>query len=93
VTALGPLAEAAGNPAVGRTLLGFIVLALAVGYLAASTFWPYANCGKCGGGGRFRSPSGKAWRSCRRCKGTGFRLRIGRRVWNHYRHATKDSNR
>lgn len=51
-------------------------------YLVACRIWPYTNCGKCKGGGRFRSPSGKAWRSCRRCKGSGTKIRTGRKVWD-----------
>jgi hypothetical protein len=45
-------------------------------------FWPYTSCRRCGGGGRKRSPSGKNFRLCGRCKGGGTRLRTGRRVSN-----------
>lgn len=51
------------------------------GYVIACAIWPFGSCGKCGGGGRFLSPSGRAWRHCRRCKGSGARVRLGRRVW------------
>lgn len=54
----------------------------AAGYFVACAFWPFANCRRCGGGGRKRSPSKKFWRPCRRCKGTGRRVRTGRRVFN-----------
>jgi hypothetical protein len=50
-------------------------------YAIACFVWPFTDCGKCGGGGRFRSPSGKAFRRCRRCKGTGTQVRLGRRLW------------
>lgn len=53
----------------------------ALGYVVACRIWPYANCRKCSGDGKFRSPSGRAWRLCRRCKGSGSRVRFGRRVW------------
>lgn len=53
----------------------------ALGYAAACAMWPYAACRKCEGRGTFRSPSGKAWRRCRRCKGSGARVRTGRRIW------------
>jgi hypothetical protein len=29
--------------------------------------WPYTSCPACNGSGKSRSPSGKAWRPCRRC--------------------------
>lgn len=57
-------------------------LALLAGYIIACTIWPFSACFGCDGDGKKRSPSGKAWRTCRRCKGTGARLRIGRRAWN-----------
>lgn len=56
-------------------------------YLLACWIWPFAACHRCEGLGRFRSPSGKAWRRCRRCKGTGERLRVGHRVVNALRRA------
>jgi DnaJ-class molecular chaperone len=51
-------------------------------YWVVCWFWPYTSCRRCGGGGRKRSPSGKNWRPCRKCKGSGMRLRTGRRVSN-----------
>jgi hypothetical protein len=48
------------------------------GYALACAVWPYAACGKCDGAGRFRSPSKKYWRPCRRCEGSGRRIRVGR---------------
>lgn len=61
------------------------IVLLIVGYLLACWIWPFAACRRCDGDGKFRSPSGKAWRPCRKCRGTGARLRIGRRVWNYIR--------
>jgi hypothetical protein len=64
-------------------LIGWGLVAAVVGgvwYAVACWWWPYAACGKCGGGGRFTSPSGRAWRNCRRCQGTGRRVRVGRRL-------------
>ncbi|WP_238160366.1 hypothetical protein [Kribbella pratensis] len=52
-------------------------------YLLACAIWPYANCGRCDGAGKSRSPSGKKFRNCPRCKGTGRRKRIGRRLLDH----------
>jgi len=50
-------------------------------YAIACFVWPFTDCGKCGGRGAFRSPSGKAFRRCRRCKGSGYKVRFGRRLW------------
>lgn len=61
------------------TLLGLAGLVLA-GYLISLRLWPIKTCGRCDGSGKVRSPSGRAWRTCKRCAGTGGRLRIGRRV-------------
>ncbi|MEV6286472.1 hypothetical protein [Kribbella sp. NPDC051770] len=52
-------------------------------YLAACSVWPYANCGRCNGAGKSRSPSGKKFRNCPRCKGTGRRKRLGRHLLDH----------
>jgi len=62
-----------------------LVAALVLGglYLLACAIWPYANCGRCNGQGKSRSPSGKKFRNCPRCKGTGRRKRIGRRLLDH----------
>lgn len=55
-------------------------LLLLGGYLIACAVWPFAACRWCGGSGKKRSPSGRAWRPCRRCKATGARVRAGRRL-------------
>lgn len=68
----------------GPEMTGWAVLAAAAGgawYVFACWWWPFAACGKCEGVGKFRSPSGRAWRKCRRCKGSGERVRVGRRLW------------
>lgn len=53
--------------------------ALAV-YLVACWIWPFATCENCKGTGKLHSPTGRAWRACRPCKGTGGQLRVGRRI-------------
>jgi hypothetical protein len=66
-------------------MIGFGVLAAAVwlaGYVAHCRWRPFAACLKCDGAGRFRSKSGRSWRRCRRCKGSGERVRVGRRLWS-----------
>lgn len=62
-----------------------VLLLLALGalalYVVACVIWPYAACRRCGGTGKRRSPSGKAWRPCSRCGGNGTRVRVGRLLW------------
>jgi hypothetical protein len=71
-----------GDPARGALYLTLAGLVWLVGYVFACWFWPFANCGKCKGKGRRRSPTGRAFRRCPRCKGSGRRLRTGRRIFN-----------
>jgi hypothetical protein len=62
------------------------LLAAAGLYTGACAIWPFADCARChGNNGKRRSPGGKAWRDCPRCKGTGARLRAGRRLYNMLR--------
>lgn len=59
--------------------------AAALWYVIHCAFWPFAACWRCGGDGKFRSGSGRSWRRCRRCKGSGERVRLGRRIWDAIR--------
>lgn len=53
-----------------------IVLALAAGiYVVSGLIWPYTACSACTGG-KHASPTGKNWRSCGRCAGSGKKLRL-----------------
>lgn len=78
---LMPGVPLAGGPTPGGTL-ALLALVAALGYLAACVIWPHTNCPGCHGTGRHRSPSGKNWRLCRRCGGSGSRTRTGRRLWS-----------
>lgn len=89
-TAAAVAAAASGS---GAGALALAVLALAAAYLAACAMWPFAACRLCGGRGRIPSPSGRAWRICRWCKGTGGRLRAGRRLWTALRNQQQKGNR
>jgi hypothetical protein len=65
-------------------MVGWMVAAAVVAglwYALHCWWWPFAACRKCKGGGRFRSGSGRSWRRCRKCGGTGERVRLGRRFW------------
>ena len=70
---------------------GWILLAVlaAAGYLAHCVSWPYRSCRNCDGAGRFRSPSGRAWRYCNHCSGKGAQLRTGRRLWTHIKNTDR----
>lgn len=61
------------------TVLVIASTALA-GYWLSLRLWPIRTCGRCDGSGKTRSPSGRHWRPCKRCSGSGGRVRLGRRV-------------
>jgi hypothetical protein len=75
VTVLAAAEQGGGS---GSLLTGAVIL-LAL-YLAACWIWPYVDCGKCKGAGRSRSPSGKGYRRCSRCKGSPERVRWGAKL-------------
>lgn len=54
-------------------LVGLVFLVL---WLLSSLIWPYTQCRQCHGERRFRSPSGKHWRECPVCGGSGKRRRL-----------------
>ncbi len=68
----------------GQTWLILIGLGLlwVAGYAVACWLWPFTACPKCGGTGKWKSPSGKNWAPCRRCKGKAARIRTGRKIFN-----------
>jgi len=75
--------------------LSLILLTVTLGYILACAVWPFVPCPRCHGTAKRRAPLGRAVRICRRCRGTGLRLRLGRRVWNHLRrhHSTQRAGR
>ena len=76
-----------------RLLLASAALAWALGYIVACAIWPFGDCFTCHGTAQRRSPTGKAFRTCRACKGTGRRVRIGRRIYDHLRTEQRKGNR
>ncbi len=46
---------------------------------------PFVMCRKCAGAGKVQSRSGRVSRPCKRCKESGRRLRLGRKVINYLR--------
>lgn len=75
------------NPA---SLLILAALVVTACYILGCWVFPFTDCPACDGNGKHRSPGGRTWRLCRRCEGTGHRLRLGRALWNrlhqHDRH-------
>lgn len=54
-------------------------------YAACCMFWPVGACWFCKGSKKMaRSPTGKFWRRCPVCKGSGVRVRWGRRAWGWF---------
>ncbi|MFU8875893.1 hypothetical protein [Micromonospora sp. SL4-19] len=70
-----------------RTLLAtapcLALALLTLGYLAVCVVAPFGRCRTCNSTGRKRSPLSRSGRECRRCAGTGLRLRPGRHAINH----------
>ncbi len=50
-------------------------------YAGSCWLWPFTHCARCSGG-KVSRDDGRVFRMCRRCSGSGRRLRVGRRVWN-----------
>lgn len=53
-----------------------LVLALLLAWIAHSIARPYTVCVACKGNSRKRGFSGKSWRNCAVCKGSGKRRRL-----------------
>ena len=64
-----------------------------LGYAAACSVKPFTTCKKCTGSGRRRTRIAHRWRACRPCKGSGLRLRIGRRIYNLLAHLYREGSR
>jgi hypothetical protein len=54
-------------------------------YLGSCWLWPFRKCWVCDGTSKHSRRDRKVHRPCRWCRGSGRRLRIGRRIWNHFR--------
>jgi len=77
---LGSSARAARHG--GGALTVVIVLAVAaVVYLVSCQLWPFGPCAACSARrGRGAGSNERRWNQCRRCKGSGQRMRIGKRL-------------
>lgn len=49
------------------------------GWYVSVRLWPMGTCGSCEGTGRNMGSNGQRWGTCRRCKGRGFKRRLGAR--------------
>ncbi|XVQ10912.1 hypothetical protein ACQP1W_51900 [Spirillospora sp. CA-255316] len=78
------LLMAAANDS-GPSVAAWLLLAVVFGggYILHCLIWPFRACSKCGGGGRFRSASGRVWRYCDKCGGRAAEVRPGRRLWTY----------
>lgn len=57
-------------------LLAGAAIAVA-GWRVSVRLWPNARCSACGGTGRNAGSNSQRWGTCRRCGGSGKRLRLG----------------
>ncbi|MFF5265382.1 hypothetical protein ACFY4C_41410 [Actinomadura viridis] len=87
---MSPLLSVASDTATSPGAVIVLVILGATGYIAHCVIWPYRACPTCDGGGRFRSPYGRAWRYCNRCGGRGAQLRTGRRIWTHIKNTDRN---
>lgn len=56
-----------------------LVIAIVTVALISRWRWPFARCWSCRGTGRNGGSDGRRWGICRRCDGTGKRVRVGAR--------------
>ncbi len=78
-----PIITAASDSGADTGSFVFLALVAVAAYAVHCLVWPFRACRKCGGAGRFRSPSGRAWRYCDRCGGRAAQVRLGRRLWTY----------
>lgn len=99
-------ATSTNAPEMSAVLFAGIALIVAVGYAGTCYVKPFTACHRCKGSGtapptlwqrlRRRTTKPRALRGrpdCRRCSGTGLRLRIGRRTFNHFRRLRRQGTR
>ena len=78
-------ASGSGGLSAGQwtAVLGVAAVLFAL-YLIGCSIWPYGPCAACiGHRGKNRGSTGRRWGRCKRCKGSGERLRWGYRLIRH----------
>lgn len=73
------------TPTQVNDLVPLALIIFTLGYGLSCAIWPFKPCRRCHGVGKLRSPFLPALRYCPHCRGTGLRLRLGRKAWNAYR--------
>lgn len=64
-----------------------VAAALFAGYLIGCSIWPYGPCLSClGHRGKSRGSTARRRGRCKRCRGSGERMRWGYRVLQHIKH-------
>jgi hypothetical protein len=100
-------ATSTNAPGTFAVLFAGFVLFVTLGYAVECWIKPFTHCHRCHGTGdsprrltdRLRyGPAGRpraarARPACPHCRGTGLRLRIGRRVYNHLSRIRRDATR
>lgn len=60
-----------------------LVVTAATGYAALCWLKPFGTCMRCKGEAERTTVFGRL-KPCRRCRGTGMRVRVGRRAYTHW---------
>jgi hypothetical protein len=92
-----PLPAAAG-PAGHQFLGGWpypigIAAVLGLIYVVECWWFPFGRCWCCSGAGRHSRKDGRVWRDCRVCRGSGKRMRLGRRLFNAIQRRRREADR
>jgi len=66
---------------------------LTLGYAALCAGSPFTTCTRCQGSGKRRTPADRSAGRCRPCKGTGLRVRLGRRLHTWWTRTHAHGNR
>jgi hypothetical protein len=94
-------------PGMPVVLFAGIALLITLGYALKCWIKPFTHCHRCGGTGdsprrwtdriRYGQPgkprAARGRPACPHCRGTGLRLRIGRRIYNHLARLHRDATR
>jgi hypothetical protein len=81
-------ASGSGGLSAGQwtVVIGAAAVAFAL-YLIGCTIWPYGPCLSCiAHRGQSRGSNSRRWGRCKRCKGSGERIRWGYRLLQNIRH-------